>query len=310
MNVVYLLAAEEKDRNSLEAFRPNLESRGFSSVLIPFFDDLATRTAPLLSAFIEEARPVAVISSTSMLSLLNVLRLRESYVCVGVEHGTAPFKAYTYGEHLFASDYYLAPTRLWHDRLARLYPQHRSRLRLGGYPRVEVLRDLRGQSLDVPAGLESWSQCEDRKLVILSWGVDEWALKTLPDRQNIAYLLHPADWRLRDVKLLDKAVIVISEPASAAFLLSRANVVFGDFSSLTLEAAALGLQAHMVIDRSLYRLDCDMAPEFFDPTSSDYASVPHVDVQIDRSCILKMEDLRRCLDNERRPSSSVRPQLR
>lgn len=291
---VYLLASESKDVFSLEAFADSLRLRDLDVVVAGFCEELLEAGGGAVGRLLKEPSPIVVASSTQTIEYLSVLRPRESYILIGVEHGTAPYKAATYRSQLLDADYYLAPTRLWHDRLARLYPQRKHKLRLGGYPRVEVLRDLRDAALKTGPGNEvaaAWFASNTRNLVILSWGVSEWALRRLPDRNDVVYLLHPGDARLGTLRLFDNATVVISEPTVTAALLSQATSVFGDFSSLTLEAHALGIPIRVVLDRSLYFGSVDLSEDFFDPQSPAYAAVPHTGLRLPHECIIDAKQL-------------------
>jgi hypothetical protein len=265
---IFLVSSESKDSYCLDPIENALTSRFDVVHSINFFDDLTCNNGALLRYFVEARFPAVIISSSVTIDLLSLIRPRETFLCLGVEHGIAPFKAYTYGKHLLSSDFYLAPTQGWAERLARLYPDERSKIRIGGYPKIEVIREHIERAKSYADGQSN------RILVILSWGLDENAFKLLPDLEFIDYLLHPASHRLQNKITLSNAKIHISNPDITCGLISSASLIIGDFSSLTLECIFLDRHVVFLVDRSIYVSNCDMDEGFFDSSSSFFGVIP------------------------------------
>jgi hypothetical protein len=270
MNVdgVFLVAAENKDTYCLDPLKTGLSSRFENVHSLNFFDDINDSDGAILTEFARCTFPIAIISSAAMAGFLELIRPRESFLCIGLEHGIAPFKSYTYGRHLLSSDFYLAPTRGWAERLARLYPDARSQVRIGGYPKIEAIKERIDTKGATPGNLPK------RILVILSWGVDEEAFKFLPDLDYIDYVLHPADYKLIMTVNLKKARLYVSNPDITYDLIASASVVIGDFSSLTLECIYLNKHVVFMVDRSIYKSNCDMDAQFFNEDSSEFGIIP------------------------------------
>jgi len=270
---IFLISSENKDKYCLDPIAKGLESRFAALHFFDFFEDITSNNGKVLSEFARSKFPVAIISSAIMVDFLSLIRPRETFLCVGVEHGIAPFKTYTYGKHLLSSDFYLAPTKGWAERLARLYPESRPQIRIGGYPKLEVIKGR----------IERRSSAEDmckRILVILSWGVAENAFEFLPDLEFIDYVLHPADYKLKNMVLLSNAGLHVSSPDVTYDLISSASLVIGDFSSLTLECIHLGKHVVFMVDRSIYNGNCDMDASFFNDVSPEFGVIPESGTRI------------------------------
>lgn len=296
---VFLFAGEDKDSYCLEPLADELRKRFTRVYDLSGTLELRCSTPPVrsvLQGFCSEERPLVLLCSPYVGSFLEILRSRESYDCIGIEHGIAPFKRHTFGQHLLASDYYIAPTRLWADRLKRLYPEQAHRIEVGGFPRLEILRELRVKAMNSveasPAGIGHWLQAEGvRKLVILSWGTDPAELDRLPDTPNIAYLYHPGDKKGMLGRTSTRSSLFLSTPELSSCLLANADEVYGDFSSLSLEAVTLGIPTRIFIDRRLYTSNCDLPPEFFDRRSPDFAMIPEAGERIPPELALSLEAL-------------------
>ncbi len=296
---IFFIATEEKERYVLGNLLEPLQRRGYETIFIDnFLKDILRGNHSDLVRFVTQELAVLITSQTTARTLAELIRPRDTFLSIGIEHGIAPFKSYTYRPALLESNYYLAPTELWHDRLISLFPEAAQRVRLGGYGRISEIKDLRGQAgnlMKVPSRYERWHATSKRKLVIFSWGVNGNALESLPDSEDIVYLLHPADVDLYQSISFQHAVPVISTPEDCAYLLAQARFVFGDFSSLTLEAHALELPVIFFLDRSLYSSDCDLDPGFFDPTSPAYAKIPETEFRIPPKCIIGSKQLSHAL---------------
>ena len=270
---IFLVACEAKDIPCLEPLAFALRERGERVELIEFFTDLSENGGSALHAFVEAPFPVAVISSAMALELLTLLRPINSFLCVSVEHGIAPFKSYTYGRHLLSAHYYLAPTLGWAKRLVSLYPEQRSKVRLGGYPRIDPFREaIRNPTAPAEQG--------GRMLVILSWDVSEASLRSLPDLPFIDYLLHPADRLHVSSGCMEYSQVIFSTPDVTYDLIANASVVVGDFSSLTLECLHLGRDVVFIIDPELYNGSCDLDADFFDRSKASFGLVPSTSLRV------------------------------
>lgn len=299
---IFLVAFAPKESYCLEPLAVTLAER-FERVLVinDFFDEAAKDDGGLLGELIECQQPVVIIASE--VDTLSLLRPRDSYIRILIEHGIAPFKAYTNNENLLKTDAYLAPTELWRSRLATRFPGRSNQLMLGGYPRLSRLRELRERaraitSYDgVPAAWMS-AQSERRTLVIFTWGVNPEVIKQLPDRNEIIYLFHPDDLGIHQKKYFKHASGLISEPRLTAFLLTHAGQLFGDFSSLTFEALALGISTYFFLDRRIYfdHIYNDLGRDFFRPGTLGYARIPDTDIAIEPECVLTLEELKVALE--------------
>lgn len=241
-------------------------------------------------------KPIFVCASHIALSFLQAIRPRNSFFAIGIEHGLAPFKAYTYSEKLLDYDLYCAPTEAWAERLRQLYKEKADRVLTTGYPRLETLKTLREaiNSSEISCNSSEWQHTTGacNILVVFSWGVSADSLSALPDSSNIVYLLHPADEYLVNIVEFKQAVLLASSPSVTSKLLAHADMVYGDFSSMTIEAEVLGLPVQMFACRKLYRFDCDVGDSFFDPSTEDFVKVPHYSKQVEtRNVIADMNTL-------------------
>lgn len=177
-----------------------------------------------------------------------------------------------------------------------MFPGRALYIKIGGFPRLEVLRDKRAMINNKDRQV-SWEVCQwadakgPKKLVILSWGTDAVALDRLPDKANIAYLYHPADGKGMLARKSSKSSLFLSTPEVSSQLLAIADEVYGDFSSMSLEAMALGIKTHIFIDRIFYTSNCDLAEAFFDRSSPHFAAIPETDFCLSAEHILNFEDL-------------------
>lgn len=236
-------------------------------------------------------KPIFVCASHIALGFLEAIRPRNSFIAIGIEHGLAPFKAYTYSEKLLDYDLYCAPTEAWAERLRHLYKEKADRILTTGYPRLETLKALREAINNNEASSQSseWQHTTDTSkiLVVFSWGVNADSLRILPDLDNIVYLLHPADEYLVTTVDFKNAALLASSPSVTSTLLAHADIVYGDFSSMTIEAEVLGLPVQMFVCRKLYRFDCDVGDSFFNPSLENFLKVPHYHKQIDAENVIK-----------------------
>lgn len=276
MNVsdIFLVAAESKDKHCLDPIVDHLKGNFDSVYNIDFSRNLDEANKSTLISFAKSTFPIVILSSVGILNALTLIRPRHTFICIGLEHGIAPFKTYTYGKHLLSSDFYIAPTKGWAERLARLYPETRSQIRLGGYPKIEAIRER----TVLPKALGEHGP--ERLLVILSWGVSEKAFEFLPDEEFIDYVLHPADWKLEQRISLSKAKVHVSNPNATYDLISSASIVIGDFSSLTLECIHLGKHVIFMVDRTIYDGDCDLDPAFMDNGNPEFGIIPESNCRI------------------------------
>jgi len=291
----FLVSYEAKDRLCLETFGPGLADAGARVRSLDIYQELGWSDGATLRAFLDSPFPVAVIASVSAGDVLRTLRPPDTFLCIGVEHGFAPFKRYTYGRSLLQADYYLAPTRGWAERLVRLHPDQRAKVRLGGYPKLEAMRQLVGTALPT-ADDEAPSGQSGKMLVILSWGVDQAALSRLPDHGFIDYLLHPADRHKVSADCLTQARVHVSRPELTMRLIADAEAIVGDFSSLTLECLYLGKPVHFLFDRSLYAGACDVDEEFLDRESAEFGRIPFSAERILPACTMDAEAFRQAID--------------
>lgn len=245
--------------------------------------------------FVKDAFPVAVFTSLHAYQVSLLMRTGRPFVAIGLEHGVAPYKAYTYNEHFLDYDAYISPTELWRDRLIKLFPDRAETFTGVAYPRFDDLADRFAQVGDQVHAAWRGAGPEDRDLVILSWGVNFEALVERPDRPGLVYLVHPAMARNAAAVQLAGAEIVVSTPQDATVLLANAQRVFGDFSSMTLEAAVLKPQTFMFIDRQLYMSDCGMLSSFFDRGDTEFGRVPQTQLRLPIEHVLSLEGLRAVL---------------
>jgi len=279
----YLFSSEQKDKYCLSPIHNGLADY-FESVASLSFDNICDEMAEFSVA----ECPVAVFSSISAYDFAKFIRGGRPFISIGLEHGVAPFKGYTYNSRFLEYDCYISPTRMWADRLARLHPRYAKKFAHIAYPRIDDLSDLAKQPWPVHS---AWGKAPaaQRDLVILSWGVNFSTLRRLPDREGVVYLVHPSMWKAAARTKLSHARIVVSEPDVAASLVSQASRIFGDFSSMTLEAALLNNQTFMFVDRRFYGSDCDLAPEFFDRAHDGFGSVQHTGFALPKKYVLDLQ---------------------
>lgn len=290
---IYLFSNAEKDSYCLAPAEEALRAH-FSTVSNIYANDLNDT----IDRFSTDLCPVAVFTSIDAFDLARFIRGGRPFVAIGLEHGVAPFKSYTYNNRFIEYDCYISPTRMWADRLARLHPRYAAKFTHVAYPRMDDLK-ARAEAftnLDDPA----WAGAapEARDLVVMSWGVDMAALSQLPDREGIVYLMHPSMFRVIDKAGLKKARVVLSDPAIASKLIAGAARVFGDHSSMTLEAARLHPRTYMFVERGLYNSSCDLKPEYFDPQSEGFGQVDHVDFRLPAEHVLDMTGLAAALSGD------------
>lgn len=287
---VYLFSSEKKDRHCLDPIVRHL-SEDFDGVYHLSFDKICSD----MERFSVEECPVAVFSSLTAYDFAKFVRGGRPFISIGLEHGVAPFKAYTYNPRFLEYDCYISPTHLWAKRLSALHPRYASSFAEVAYPRMDDLvarcEEKRGRAH--PA----WSSVEPnrRDLVILSWGVDFSTVRRMPDRAGVVYLVHPSMAKAARRTKLSQAKIVVSTPSDAAELIVGAARIFGDFSSMTLEAAVVHPSVFMFLDRRFYGSDCDLKPSFFDRSSAEFGRVEHVEFSLPRDHLLDVDGLKRAL---------------
>lgn len=283
---VYLFSYEEKDTHCLS---PIVDALGdyFSSVRIVSCDDLGDDMA----RFSADICPVGVFSSVLAYDFAKFIRAGRPFISIGLEHGVAPFKAYTYNDRFIEYDRYISPTKMWADRLSGLHPRYADKFLTVSYPRMNDLQERVEKYRH--SVHEAWSGAPigSRDLVILSWGIDFSALKQMPDREGIVYLVHPAMFRAVGRAKLDLARVIVSDPDVAASLIASAGRIFGDFSSMTLEAACLNANTFMFLDRRFYDSNCDLSPEFFDHGAPGFGKVESAGFSLPREHILDLQGL-------------------
>jgi len=302
---VFLIALEKKDVSCLEPLISPLQEiysnvSFFSFPFDEFFDCNALRR------FCYADFPLVVISSSGLTEFISAIRKNGTYEVVNIEHGIAPFKSYSYGPHLVANGHYIAPTQLWAERLRRLNPDKAGRVHLGGFPRLEALRELRRAALSEKGSpepndpqLARWMAASgERKLVILTWDTNADELDKMPDRENIAYLYHPADGFGLSQRKSSRCCLFLSNDELVTHLFCNADKVYGDFSSLSFEALAMGIPAHIFIDRRFYISDCDLEEVFFDRSSPDFGRIPETEYRLDSKLVLDGPQLAAALGDD------------
>jgi len=296
---IFFIASEEKEYVCLAPLYSEVSKSKISVKIFKFFEEAETSGSGFLS-FLDDPYPIVVVATPSTLHYISSVRPRWSYTAVGCEHGISPFKKFTYSDGFLDYDHYFAPTALWLNRLQALYPDRRTHFHQGDYPRLEELKGdvQRLQGTDPPDRLpESWrnENPKIRQLVVFTWGIDEQALRSLPDKNGIVYLLHPAQAELTQNVSFENASLLVSKPEITSALIAFANVVFGDLSSLTLETAYMHPKTYLVLDRALYIKDHNLDEELLDRGSKYYAMIPQTDLRIEDRYILDLSNLRRCL---------------
>lgn len=288
----YLFSSEQKDKYCLVPVLDSLAVH-FDGVVSVSFDKICEDMAEFSVA----ECPVAVFSSLSAYDFAKFIRGGRPFISIGLEHGVAPFKGYTYNSRFLEYDCYISPTRMWAERLARLHPRYASKFTHIAYPRIDDLSALVKQTWPVhPA----WGGAiaAQRDLIILSWGVNFSTLRRLPDRAGVVYLVHPSMSKAAARTKLAHARIVVSEPDVAASLVSQAARIFGDFSSMTLEAALLNAHTFMFVDRRFYGSNCDLSPEFFDRSHDGFGRVEHTGFSLPKKFVLDLQGLHDALDGK------------
>lgn len=309
---IFIFASEGKDLQCLSPIKDSLSVSGcqvyitalpHSRDIYEIFDRDAYRK------FANSPHPIAVFSSSWVIESLLLVRAPDTFHSVNIEHGVAPFKNYTFGSHLLIAENYIAPTQLWAERLRQLYPDRAERVSLGGFPRLEVLRELRAAALSdnnlsktCDPRLAKWMAADgQRKLVILTWGTNADELDKLPDHENIAYLYHPADGSGLAARTARRCSLFLSTAELTTQLLCAADKVFGDFSSLTLEALALGIQTYIFIERRFYLSNCDLGEAFFDRGSGAFGQIPETPYSLDALRVLDGSQLAKALYEDADP---------
>lgn len=291
----FIIAMEAKDRYCLDPVIPALTAACRSLTVIdePTAKSIsAAKLAPEVEALVAASCPLVVSASLNSLDYVELVRGDDDFISLGLEHGIAPFKDYTASARLLRHDVYLAPTDLWGERLVARGKPAEGKVVVAGYPRLEVLRALRAEA---ERARKARPRRADRVVVVLSWGVDPDALAAMPRHERITYLLHPASGKSLKAVLDERSDMVLSSPEIAAGLLAEAALVLGDFSSMTLEACALGIPTAVFIAREMYRSNCDLLPPFFVRGGPGYGRVVHTDVSLPFESILDADGLKRVL---------------
>jgi len=298
---VFLASIEQKDYDCLHPLADALKAY-FAEVYIFDIIAAADRQDQVFERFLSVSRPLVVTAYTGAADIINLLRSPPTMTTFAVDHGFAPFKQYSYSQAFFGSNFYIAPTPLMRDRLATLFPDKRGQLRLGGYPRLSSMKeqidiiDCSGKACAEPR-LKGWLSANDRTLVITSWGVRPEQLMKMPDRENILYLLHPADARNESVTRFQSATVLVSSRELTPSIIHAASRIFGDFSSLTLECLWLGKQSHFFLARELYVEKYDIPDSFFDFSDPAFAAFPHSSLVINREQVLDWRQLVSALED-------------
>lgn len=276
-NVEYLfLAFEDKDVYCLKPIMREVLRQGLKSDILSF----NLRNSQALYRLARSEFPVVICSSLSALNVAKIVRGNLPALYFGVEHGISPFKKYTYSSHFLKYDRYFSPTELWNNRLLELYPEGGGKFVLGGFPRIEDIKNTQDESNGDNFSLEEWGWgygTHNKRLVIFSWGIDPEVVGKLPDEHGIVYLFHPASRSQVNRLSFSKSKVAVSTPEISSNLVFYADTVYGDFSSFSLEAMALGKKVRVFICRELYLNDCGMetGDGFFDKFSDSFFKIPH-----------------------------------
>lgn len=303
MRAIFFLATEGKEYTALFPLYAEMSELYAQTYFLRFFD-AAVDGSSVFSAFLESSFPIVIVATPSSLHYASVLRPRWSYTAVGCEHGISPFKKYTYSSVFLDYDHYLAPTNLWLTRLQTLYSNKRTRFHQGDYPRLDEIKyssnNIKFSDVSNYISEDFYNKKEQKlQLVIFTWGIEWKVLNSLTDKIGIVYLLHPAQKDILKYTKFNHSRVIVSNQNVTPKLIGLADVIFGDLSSLTLEAASLKKNTYLVLDRSLYTNENDWDEELFDRNSKRYAMVPETDVRIGDEYILSLEDLRTFLEQER-----------
>lgn len=289
---IYLFSSENKDKYCLRPLERVLADFGqVSSVSI---DKMCSE----VEQFSTDRLPLAVFSSLSAFYVAKFIRGERSFIALGIEHGAAPFKGYTYDPHFLNYDCYISPTEMWAERLRLLYPESADKFSASAYPRLDDLKARVDQVGGDPHEAWSGALAAARDLVIFSWGANLEALAALPDRAGIVYLVHPSMRAAAERFRLERARVVVSTPDCAAKLIAEAHSIYGDFSSMTLEAAVLKRRTFMFLDRRLYTSDCDLKASFFDRNSASFGVIEHASFQLPADNVLDIGGLLAALSGE------------
>lgn len=288
---IYLFSSEKKDSYCLDPVSKPLQSH-FTNVLDVHIDHLDDN----LAKFSLDDCPVGIFTSTRAYDLARFVRRGRTFLSIGLEHGVAPFKTYTFNDRFLEYDCYISPTQMWADRLQRRHPRYAAKFTNVGYPRLDDLRERVEKAAKVDH--EAWAGAapEARDLVVFSWGVEGKALGRLPDREGIVYLIHPAMFKMVKSVKFERARVLLSEPDTAAALIAGAARIFGDYSSMTFEAACLHPRTYMFVERRLYDSDCDLPAAFFDHESEAFGEVAHTAFQLPVEQVMNLENLTDALD--------------
>ncbi|WP_025886133.1 DUF4214 domain-containing protein [Asaia prunellae] len=288
-------AAEEKDLMSL---RPIWEEACIikNDAQLILISKESKDCVKELETLITSKFPVIVCASPGRsVEMLNIIRPRWSYILIGVEHGISPFKSFTHSEAFLTYDYYFAPSLMWLERLQRLYPEEKLKFRLGDYPKAREFQSIENDTSDDIVDLNI--------VVIFSWGLRREAIITLPDMENITYLLHPSQTELNIDNFFNKAKIIKSNDIVTKEILGNANLVFGDLSSLTFEIAP-HRKTYLFIEREFYIENYDISNDIMDRNSENFGKAPASDYQIDQAFVVSKEDLIRSLENGAPPENN------
>jgi len=289
----------------ISALAPELARRGIATQIVDLADTdqrecdpSASRLKQLLAA----PNAVVILGARETFQALVGLRPRQGLFVVYMSHGIAPFKRVSYAPHVQDYDLYLASTDLIKDRLCRLYPQNSHLFVTAGYPRLDEIADQmrqRRKLVEIIAALYFGARTSSpehgqrpRTLVVFSWGITPDAISLLPDITGVVYLFHPAiEDSLLSSRQFTCALALRSTPILVADLLTAAEIVVGDLSSLTFEAIALGRKVHLLLDLSLYPVSYDLDQAFLDPGSVFYLRAPMTGFAIDPRFVMSFAEL-------------------
>ena len=297
---VYLFSAENKDNYCLEPMAAHL-AREFKSVDVVRSGEIGDKMAE----FSVDDCPVAVFSSLTAYDFALFARGGRPFVSIGLEHGVAPFKTYTFNPRFVEYDCYVSPTPLWAERLARLSPMYAKKFENVAYPRLDDLATRMDRLGDAVHPAWAGVNPKSRDLVIFSWGVDFAALSKMPDRAGVVYLVHPAMAKKAKEARLQEAKVVVSTPDAAASLINGASRIFGDFSSMTLEAAAFKERTYMFVDRRFYSTGCDLKPGFFVRDQPGFGKIESTSFSLPAKHVLTFEGMARALGGKAVPADSA-----
>lgn len=288
---ILFLALEDKEYMSLYPIWEEISKRRKNCKLIrfsQFCDGNVSYKKGGLGELLAASFPIIVTATPGSTYIwMKALRPRWSYYFLGVEHGVAPFKKFTYSDAFCHYDDYIAPTALWKDRLERLFPNARTRFHLGGYPKATTYRKLLEKKNDTSEVVS----CGGKTIVVIfSWGIRSDILDILPDNEGVTYLFHPSQSGDIPQDKFENAVLLRSSSDVTVEAISKADMIFGDLSSLTFEVCRMR-ETYLCLDYRLYIDDYDVERCFIDSDSEQYGCVPHTDVKITRDFIFSFEEL-------------------